>query len=67
MCVASYEQSCDIKAQVFAVSMPVGEPFTVNAHAAVGGGMNEWRRSAFNAAKAGRQTVEGAEGREPGC
>lgn len=33
-----------------AVSVPVGEPFTVNAHAAAGGGMNAWRTSAFKLA-----------------
>lgn len=37
------------------VLLPVGEPFTVYAHAAVGGGMNTRRRSAFNAAKAGNK------------
>lgn len=40
---------------------------SVGARSVVGGGTNGGRRSAFNAAKAGRKTVEGAEGREAGC
>lgn len=61
---------------LMAILMPVGGRFSVNTHTVAHGGgerdggtvgaMAEGRRFAFNEGKAGRHTVDDAEGREAG-